>query len=519
MAMNATGANSTNGTYGNATRGNVTYPEMDLDRVELLRFCIDNEDTSWAYIAALPLWVLMLGEWTYNVYWRHQAHALDLHRLLTSIPLVGVAHSALSIAYYELCPWDSLYAQFAGAAWIVLTILKEPVILVCLLAVAKGWCITRQSLSSAEMIYSTAIVALLYTAVVVQLSLRHALRLVPMMTMWLAMLINIMSATITNLRVLKAQLLAIRSFNVDATTTPAFTKYQMYRSLLWCTAAYFLFDSIVFTLAVVDVGKPYVLAGCRQSLELITTFAIGYTFRARPFNVMFEHVQQLAVDLAQEMLPQLDTVTIDIAALRGNDTVPWSRDISLTAAAAAAERTPPPSLLVINPADDLDLVDDLEGLLRHGGTDGMLVVATRIDKETTLPSSPSQADRGGQWWRQWVGGSGAERDGSSAPVRLPMATLRELLLDATPWQMDGRRSCSSSAAISISSTGGGASQSHSPAGSRVATAAAATDSPTASGRVGRSPPRQVVAAGAGAGAEVELARCRVSRFRETAVRA
>ena len=45
------------------------------------------------------------------------------------------------------------------------------------------------------------------------------------------MLINVMSSVLTNLRILKAQLLALRTLNVDATTTPAYTKFKMFVSL------------------------------------------------------------------------------------------------------------------------------------------------------------------------------------------------------------------------------------------------------------------------------------------------
>ena len=50
-------------------------------------------------------------------------------------------------------------------------------------------------------------------------------------------------------------------------------------------------------------------AGLRQALELAGTLVVGYKFRPRPLNAMFEQTQQLAMDLASEMLPQISTVT------------------------------------------------------------------------------------------------------------------------------------------------------------------------------------------------------------------
>ena len=70
--------------------------------------------------------------------------------------------AARSIFYYWSCPWEAMAAKVLAAMWVVLTILKDPIILVCLLMVSKGWCITRTTLSSNEIAVSSCIVTLLY---------------------------------------------------------------------------------------------------------------------------------------------------------------------------------------------------------------------------------------------------------------------------------------------------------------------------------------------------------------------
>lgn len=37
---------------------------------------------------------------------------------------------------------------------------------------------------------------------------------------------------------------------------------------------------------------------------------IGYTFRAQPFNVLFQQVQQVASELADQMLPTITTIEV-----------------------------------------------------------------------------------------------------------------------------------------------------------------------------------------------------------------
>ena len=46
-------------------------------------------------------------------------------------------------------------------------------------------------------------------------------RVIPMLCMWFALLCNILASSFWNLRVLKAQLLALRSFNIDVTVATA----------------------------------------------------------------------------------------------------------------------------------------------------------------------------------------------------------------------------------------------------------------------------------------------------------
>ena len=141
-----------------------------------------------------------------------------------------------------------------------------------------------------------------------------------MLVMWLLMLINVAVSIMTNLRVLKAQLLAIRSFNVDATTTPAWVKYKMFRRLGLYVTAYYLLDLFLFILQWRKLAAPWVPALFRQVLESLTCIAIGVAFRPRPLSAVFEQVQEVVRTLANDLLPQIDTVTVDFASLKGGST-------------------------------------------------------------------------------------------------------------------------------------------------------------------------------------------------------
>lgn len=107
----------------------------------------------------------------------------------------------------------------------------------------------------------------------------------------------------------------------------------------------------------------------RQLLELSAAVLIGHTFRARHLNALFQQVQAMALELAEELLPQITTVTVDAAALRGSGTVSWSETLDLKEAITQAQEAPP-FFIVLNPGDAAP--NDAIGLQSE------LVVATRI---------------------------------------------------------------------------------------------------------------------------------------------
>merc|ERR1719152_1109868 len=144
------------------------------------------------------------------------------------VPIMELVHGLLSLFNYMSCPWDSVLSLVYATFWSIVTILKEPVMLLCLLLVAKGWCITRHFLHRREVCVAGSILAMLYASVSVQMSFQSPLANVPMVIMYIAMLIEIGWSIVNNLRILKAQLLALRALGVDPTTTPAFTKYRMF---------------------------------------------------------------------------------------------------------------------------------------------------------------------------------------------------------------------------------------------------------------------------------------------------
>merc|ERR1719502_364663 len=122
--------------------------------------------------------------------------------------------------------------------------------------------------------------------------------------MYLAMLVEISWSIVNNLRVLKAQLLALRALGVELTIHTVFGN-GAYSDLYWLFLA------------------------CHQLMELVVAIIIGYTFRAQPFNVLFQQVQQVAAELADQMLPSITTIEVKPDMLQGDNLIAWRSDLHL----------------------------------------------------------------------------------------------------------------------------------------------------------------------------------------------
>ena len=198
------------------------------------------------------------------------------------------------------------------------TILKEPIILLCLLLVAKGWGITRHSLERREICVAGSILALLYASVSVNMSLQTPASQVPMIIMYLAMLAEISSSVHANITILSSQLDALRNLEVlsDTTATPVFAKLRSFQVLAGCVGVYACLEVTIHVYFANTTHDHYFAAfiACHQAMELLVASSIGYTFRARSFHVHFSQAAQVAAELADQMLAPFTTIQVEASA-------------------------------------------------------------------------------------------------------------------------------------------------------------------------------------------------------------
>jgi hypothetical protein len=173
LLRNRSAAAFANGTLAWKTGLNATYLNVTLGEMqpEEMADCSRFRIVPWVYMIVTPIWAGLWARWVWQTHHMAAPHALDVHRLMTWVPLIETVHGFLSFINYLSCPWTSMLAIVSTTFWSILTILKEPVLLLCLLLVAKGWGVTRHTLPRREVCCAGAIFVLLYASVSVQMSI------------------------------------------------------------------------------------------------------------------------------------------------------------------------------------------------------------------------------------------------------------------------------------------------------------------------------------------------------------
>jgi len=305
--------------------------------------CDRFDNVSEVFSAFFPLWVLMLSVWCYLAYSKHPQEATGLHKVLTALPAVECLYTFLCIFYYRSCPWESIGSQLVAAVLLMVVILKEPLNLLCLLLVSKGWCITRETLGSGENRVLVISGVFLYASVVFQLFGNTVYWMIPILLAYIVLFGNVMVSIYTNLRVLKSQLLAIATFNISPATTPAYAKYRMFQRLACAALAYVLLELGIHLGTYFAKSPIWVFHLLHQAMELAIIGYVGHTFRVRPSNSVFHAMPEFTQEIAERLLPSITTVSISALELSGPNMMEWGKE--------AGDETPD-QLVVVNPGAD-----------------------------------------------------------------------------------------------------------------------------------------------------------------------
>ena len=173
-----------------------------------------------------------------------------------------------------------------------------------IMLIAKGWTITRSSLPvfDARLLGSavtTYIVALAFSRVVEQtVDIMRLVYLIFLLLMYICVIRLVFVNVDQNLRILKHQLFLVRQAFIDPASTPAWTKFIMYRVFHRCIFAFIFIEVTIQVLQNILVDVNFWIF--RMSDELVflyVTTGITVTFRTCRMNDYFEDaVAQLVED-------------------------------------------------------------------------------------------------------------------------------------------------------------------------------------------------------------------------------
>jgi hypothetical protein len=178
--------NATNLTGGNAT--NTTDADMIL-------LCNMWRPASYVMFAFVPVWSGLGAVWV-----RHalrpgaHEHMHDVHKLVMWVPVLHTMYTLLSGLHYISCPWETLANRIGAASWVVVAILKEPVILGCMFVLCKGWGLTRHALPFREVVHASIVVTLLYACIILRLSHEGLAYSIPAVVMLLFVYVSLDAA-------------------------------------------------------------------------------------------------------------------------------------------------------------------------------------------------------------------------------------------------------------------------------------------------------------------------------------
>ena len=90
------------------------------------------------FLGFVPAWMAATALWAWNNV-RNWRHVRTLHHRLSLVPALGLAQAGLSVLFYAHCPWDMTpLIFFLGLCWVLVTIAKEPLVILCFVLVSKG---------------------------------------------------------------------------------------------------------------------------------------------------------------------------------------------------------------------------------------------------------------------------------------------------------------------------------------------------------------------------------------------
>ncbi|DAZ92884.1 TPA: hypothetical protein N0F65_011718 [Lagenidium giganteum] len=220
---------------------------------------------------------------------------VDLQRKMTLVPIANLLYAAMTtITLFTVSKLSGTAENVVINLTLLTAVLSLGVSAEVVVLIAKGWKITRPTLSAREHQW-IRFVSFLWAAAFTVLKnsmIRHITVFLIWGVAWSSVVFMIWYNSAFNMNMLKYQVAMVRQLHIDPTRTPVYTKYMLFRRFRGLLGTYMFLSCVFGALGLLnDVPLSdtwrWSSVVADESLNLLLYVALGYTFRCRRFSHLF----------------------------------------------------------------------------------------------------------------------------------------------------------------------------------------------------------------------------------------
>lgn len=287
-----------------------------------IKYFAENPDGEFLSLSDVPFkllfaflgigWTILTLIWMFN--WiPYRYFNVNLQSVVTIVPLLQTVFCYISYLLWVTRSQSGIEENQYFWASLVLQGLCKSALFASLLLIANGWGILRDSLGRNEILEILGLSAVLGFCYSLYIYFGGFLLFLVVLSYCLA-LRSVFASVLFYSHTLVAQFHLLRQFDVDHSSTPAFSKFQMFKKFQTCTVVYICVDVIFHLWAKIFLRQvPWIEELVEHALLMMTVFLVGIIFRMRPFRPYVFRMDLLQPSDASVSVSEDDSNRSDLA--------------------------------------------------------------------------------------------------------------------------------------------------------------------------------------------------------------
>ncbi|KAJ5077244.1 hypothetical protein M0811_00564 [Anaeramoeba ignava] len=247
------------------------------------------------YLVSLFISLILFIAWIFN--WiKHKKQKIPLHSVITTMFFLQVINLAFNLNYWRtLSKYGKIETNFQLLISTV-EVLSQFFFFVTIILIAKGWCITFETLNPSDRKIINGLIGFL--VIILQLlkivsSRFEILYLFGCVVFYYILLRTTFDAISSNKRILKIHLILIRDEGIDPLSTPVYSKYLLFKKFKHLLFGFFFLEfNGIFTITFL-LFYPWITQIMLLLAELLMLVGIGFIFRLRNLDPIFQRIQEI----------------------------------------------------------------------------------------------------------------------------------------------------------------------------------------------------------------------------------